>query len=417
MTTTATTLPVGRALQNSAFRRLFMADTASQMGTNVAAVALPLVAVIALHASAFEAGLLVAAERAAFLVISLPAGVWVDRMARRPLMIAADLVRTLVLLTIPPAWWAGVLSLPQLYVIALGTGMATVVFDIAYQSYVPSVLTRDQLVDGNTKLEIVRSGSEVAGPMLGGWLIQILAGPATLLVTAIGYALSALSLGQIDLAEAIAKPRETTRLGGEIREGIRFVVRHPIVGKIVLCMAIANFSVGMLQAVQAIFVVRDVGVSPGLYGVLLSAGAVGALLGAAATARAARLVGSARLIWVALLVAAPGSLMIPFTAPGWRTSLFAVGVFLDGFGVVMYSVSQISYRQAAAPEHLLGRMNATIRMAAWGALPIGGLAGGLVGQVFDVRTAVWAGVIGSVLCVIPLLLSPLVHMRDLPESP
>ncbi|WP_344876078.1 MFS transporter [Nonomuraea antimicrobica] len=401
-------------LRNPGFRLFFAADTASQIGSNVALVALPLVAVMALGASPFETGLVVVAERAAYLLVSLPAGVWVDRLRRRPIMMVADLARAVLLASIPLAWWVGALTMAQLYVVALVTGLATVFFDIAYQSYLPSLVGRDLLVDGNSKLEVVRSGAEVSGPMLGGWLVQFITAPLTVLATAAGYLLSAVFLGRIRVPESVPGPTARRGLFEEIGEGLRFVATHPILRMIVLCMGIANFSASMLLSVQAIFMVREVGVSPGLYGTLMAAGALGGLAAVVLVRPLTRRIGSARLIWVALLVAAPGSLLIPLTEPGWRVWLFAVGLFVDVLGVVMYSISQVSFRQATTPADLLGRMNATIRVVAFGALPLGALAGGLIGEVFGVRTAVWAGAVGSALCVIPLLCSPLVRMRDLP---
>ncbi|MEO3783975.1 MFS transporter [Actinocorallia sp. B10E7] len=409
-----------RALRVPDFRRLLAADSAAQLGGAVSTVAIPLVAVIALDATAVQTGLLVAAERAAFLILSLPAGALADRLPRRPMMITADLTRAALLATVPLAWWLDGLTLAHLYTVAFGTGAATVFFDLAYQSLLPTIVGRQLLMDGNSKLEAVRSGSEVAGPVVGGWAVQLVGAPATVIGSALGHLGSALWLARIRTPEPPRRPsgphEDRGGMTEEIREGFRFVLSHPILRAVLACMTLANFSASMLLAVQTIFLVRVVGVTPGLYGTLLAAGALGGLAAVAAVGRAAALVGSARLIWVALLVAAPGALLIPLTAPGWRVSLFAAGIFIDAFGVVLYSISQVSYRQAVTPDHLLGRMNATLRTVAFGALPLGGLAGGLLGHSTGVHTTVWIASIGSALSVVPLLLSPLRRLRDLPAA-
>lgn len=188
------------------FMLLFGADTVSQLGTQISMLALPLVAVLALEASEFETGLLVAAETAAFLLVGLPAGVWVDRMRRRRILITADVVRGALLASVPIAWWLDALSLPQLYVVALGMGLATVFFDIAYQSYLPSLVGRDQLMDGNAKLEIVRSAAGVAGPSVGGGLVQVLTAPVAVLADAVSFLGSALFLWRIDATEQTPDP-------------------------------------------------------------------------------------------------------------------------------------------------------------------------------------------------------------------
>ncbi|GIH76714.1 MFS transporter [Planobispora longispora] len=398
------------------FMLLFGADTISQFGTQISLLALPLVAVGVLGASELETGLLVAAETAAFLLVGLPAGVWVDRTARRRILISADLVRGVLLASVPVAWWLGALTMPQLYGVALGTGLATVFFDIAYQSYLPSLVDRDRLVDGNAKLEIVRSSAAVAGPGAGGGLVQLLTAPVAVLVDALSFLGSALFLWRIDAAEQ-APGREGRRgLLKEIGEGLRFVATHRILRMIAACTATANFASGVFAAVEMIFLVRVIGLTPGAIGLLLSAAAVGGLTGAAIVGRASRRVGSARIIWLSILVTQPFMLLVPLTQPGWKVAFFAAGTFVNSIGVVVYNVGQVSFRQAVTPEHMLGRMNATMRFVVWGVLPLGGLAGGLLGEAFGARSTVWISAAAGLLCVVPLLLSPLRGMRDLPAA-
>ncbi|MDP9841270.1 MFS transporter [Streptosporangium lutulentum] len=398
------------------FMRLFGADTISQFGTQVSLLALPLVAVLALQASEFETGLLVAAETAAFLLVGLPAGVWVDRMRRRRILIISDLVRGALLASVPIAWWFGGLTLPHLYGVALCMGLATVFFDISYQSYLPSLVGRERLVDGNAKLEIVRTTAGVAGPGLGGLLVQVLTAPVAVLADAISFLGSALFLWRIDAVEQVPDRAARRSLTKEIGEGLRFVATHRILRMIAASTATANFSGGMTAAVEMIFLARVLELSPGVIGLLFSAGALGGLSSAAVVGVVGRRVGTARIIWLSVLVTSPFMLLIPLTEPGWRILLFAVAMFMSGVGAVLYNVGQVSFRQSVTPEHMLGRMNATMRFVVWGTIPLGGLAGGALGEFFGARTTLWISAVLALLALVPLLLSPLRTMRDLPAT-
>ncbi|MET9070526.1 MFS transporter [Streptosporangium sandarakinum] len=399
------------------FSLLFGADTISQVGTQVSNLALPLVAVLALHASEFETGLLAAAQTAAFLLVGLPAGVWVDRMPRRRILVSADLVRAVLLASVPLAWWFGGLSLLQLYVVALGSGLATVFFDVAYQSYLPSLVGRDRLMDGNAKLEIVRNSAQIAGPAVGGGLIQLLTAPIAVVLDAVSFLGSALMLGRIDATEQVPDRSERRGLLKEIGEGLRYVASHRILRLIAASTALANFANGMMAAVEMIFLTRVVGLSPGAIGVLFSVVSVGGLTGAALVGPMSRRVGSARIIWLSIMVTTPFTALVPLTEPGWRISLFAIGAFVQSIGVVLYNVGQVTFRQSVTPERMLGRMNATMRFLVWGTLPLGGLAGGLLGEQFGARATLWVVVGITVLAVVPPVLSPLRTMRDLPPVP
>ncbi|MEU4327337.1 MFS transporter [Nonomuraea dietziae] len=401
--------------RHRAFMLLFGADTISQVGTQVSMVALPLVAVVALRAPPFEMGLLVAAETAAFLLIGLPAGVWVDRTARRRILITADLARAVLLFSVPVAWWLGVLSMPQLYAVGLGAGVATVFFDVAYQSYLPSLVERHQILEGNAKLEIVRSGAQVAGPGVAGWLVQLVTAPVAILVDAISFALSGALLAGIRSDRDVPSVRERRGLVKEIGEGLRFVLGHPILRMIAACTACANFANSMNNALAVLFLVNVVGVTPGVMGLLFAAAGAGGLVGAALVGPFSRWVGSARAIWLSNLLTTPFVLLVPLTERDWRLGLYAFAWLVVSVGIVVYNVGQLSFRQALTPDHLLGRMNATMRFVVWGVLPLGALAGGLLGQHLGIVPAMWIACALVPLSVIPLLLSPLRTMRDLPE--
>ncbi|WP_432093168.1 MFS transporter [Streptomyces sp. bgisy100] len=404
----------GGPLRMRDFRLLLAGATAGQVGAQVTLVALPLVAVLELHASAFQVGLLTAAETAAFLLVGLPAGAWVDRMRKLPLLIRADVVRAVAMAGIPVAAALDVLTMAQLYVVALITGVATVFFDVAHQSYLPRLLPQEQLVAGNGALETVRSSAQIAGPGLGGGLVQLVGAHLAIVADAVGYALSALFLLGIRRPEPAPEPAPDASLRREIGEGLRFVLGRPLLRVIAATTGLGNFFTALLMAVQTVFLVRVLGLSPAAVGLMLSAAAVGGLAGALAAGPLARALGQARIIWLSSLVTGPFALLWPLAGSGATATLFAIGSGVVFFGAVVYNVAQVSFRQALCPPRLLGRMNATMRFLVWGTLPLGALVGGAVADAAGPRAAVWVCAVGFLLVPLPLLFSPLRRMRDLP---
>ncbi|MFD7338426.1 MFS transporter [Streptomyces violascens] len=398
------------------FRFLLAGAAAGQTGAQVTLVALPLVAVLELKAPAFQVGLLTAAETAAFLLIGLPAGAWVDRMRKLTLMIRADVVRSLAMASVPLAAVADVLTMAQLYVVALVVGVATVFFDVAHQSYLPQLLPREHLVAGNGALETVRSSAQVAGPGLGGGLVQLVGAHLAIVADAVGYAVSALFLLAIRRPEPKPGPVPGASLRKDVAEGLRFVLGHPLLRVIAGTTALGNFFTAMLMATQTIFLVRVLDLPPAAIGVMLSASAVGGLAGALCAGRLAGRFGQARIIWLSALVTGPFALLWPLSGKGLAAALFAVASGVVFFGAVVYNVAQVSFRQTLCPPRLLGRMNATLRFMMWGTLPLGALVGGAVADASGARTALWICAIGFLVVPLPLLLSPLRGMRDLPET-
>ncbi|WP_086666476.1 MFS transporter [Lentzea kentuckyensis] len=398
------------------FRRLWIGDTISQFGANVGMTVIPLLAAGVLNATPFEMGLLAAASTIAFLLIGLPAGVWVDRMRRKPLMIAMDVVRAALMLSVPVAWWLDLLDLPQLIVVSLAAGVCTVFFDVAYQSYLPSLVGRGQLVEGNSKLQASLSVAEVSGPAIGGYAAQLLGAANGVLATGLGYLSSAFFLVRIKTVEPAPERHPDPQLRREIAEGLRFVFGNTTLRMIVACTGTSNFFHGVQNAVMVLFLLQTVGLSEGTAGLVLSAGGVGGVLGAALAYRIGVLVGQARMIWLIPLVTWPFILVLPFVSGGWGLVLPMAGLAVTAFGIVVYNVGQVSYRQAICPDQLLGRMNASIRWVVWGATPLGALLGGGLGSWIGIVPTLWVSVIGSVLGMVWLLLSPLRSMRDLPAT-
>ncbi|MEV5713370.1 MFS transporter [Amycolatopsis mediterranei] len=406
----------GSLFRHADFRRLWAGDTASQFGTFVGNTAIPLLAAVTLAATPFQMGLLTAAETAAFLLIGLPAGVWVDRLSRRRVMLTADFIRFALLLSVPISWWAEVLTLAQLLVVVLFVGIATVFFDIAYQSYLPSLVGREHLLEGNAKLQAVQSTAQIAGPSAAGVLVQLISAANTVLVTSLGFLTSALCLLRIRAVEPEPEHDRHTRLVPQMAEGLRFVFSDKPLRATVGTTGTANFFGGAFTAVYVLFLTRTVGLAPAAVGALLAVGGTGGILGAIFSGAITRRIGQARSIWLVPLCTLPGHLLIPLAAPDWRLVLAGFGAVVGWFGIIIYNVAAVSYRQAICPERLLGRMNASVRFVVWGTIPLGGLLGGALGEGLGLRGAMWVAVAGEVAAVLWVVCSPLRHLRDLPTE-
>ncbi|MGH3488672.1 MAG: MFS transporter [Actinopolymorphaceae bacterium] len=398
------------------FRRLFAATTVSQFGYQVSFLALPLVAVETLTVSEFEVGVLAALTTAAFLLVGLPAGAWVDRMRRRRVLVAGDVGRAVLLVSVPAVWWAGALTIWHLYAVALLHGILTVFFDVAYQSYLPHLVGRANLVEGNSRLESVRALSHVGGPGVAGSLIQVVTAPVALLAEAVALALSALFVVRISKREE--RPHlPDTHLVRDIGEGLRFVLGHRLLRSIAACTGSANLCSAATGAMLIFFLRRDLGLEAGVIGLVLSVAGIGGVAGAFLARPFAAWVGQGPAIWLSVGCSSPFALLAPLAEPGWRVWLAAAGGGVFAVGVVVYNVTQVSFRQAVTPDRLLGRMNATMRFLVWGTQPIGAILGGVLGSVLGARTTLVIGAVGGSLAFLPVLLSPLRTMRELPSAP
>jgi MFS family permease len=398
------------------FRHLWAAETVSQVGTQITMLALPVLAVSMLHATPFEMGVLTALETAAFLVIGLPAGAWVDRWRRKRVLVAGDLVRALALASLPIAYALDAISLTQLFVVATVTGTATVFFDIAYQSYLPTLVAPAQVVEGNAKLAASMEVARVAGPGVTGVLLKIVGAPVLIAFDALSFLLSALFIGGIHHQEVLPDRAARRPLRVEIAEGLGFVVRHPLLRRIVACTGLFNLFSSMTMALLVLFVLRTLGLSESMLGFVFSAGAVGGIVGAATAARFAQRVGEGRAIPLASMVCALAGVLIPLSVLGAPVPLLVAGWFVESWGVVAYNVTQVSFRQRLCPPGLLGRMNASVRFIVYGTMPLGGLLGGALGEWLGVPATLWVAAIGGFVACVPVVLSPLLGMRDLPAD-
>ena len=407
----------GGLLRHHDFRQLFVAKATSSVGTQLTTLALPVLAVKVLDADAFQMGLLGTFEFLAFLVVGLPAGAWVDRWRRKRVLITNDLVRAVALGSLPLAWALGWLTLPQLLLVALVTGTCTVFFDVADQSYLPEIVESHQISEGNAKLQAAESVSMIAGPALAGGLIKLVGSASTIGLDALSFLGSAFAVSRIR-HEDHPPPRESRRpLHVEIAEGLRFVLRHPLLWRITACTSTGNFFSSMSGALIVLYGLNQLHLDPGHLGLAFGIGSVGGLLGALTAARVADRVGEGRVIPLSALAWVPAQALVPLAgiviAPMVAIS---VSMLVVSFVVVLYNITQVSFRQRLCPRPLLGRMNASIRFIVWGSMPIGAFIGGVLGATFSVRTVLWISVGGALVAAFPVLFSPLISMGKMPDE-
>jgi MFS family permease len=411
-----TAAPASSLWRHRDFLNLWSAETISQVGTQITLLAMPVMAVTMLHATPFEMGVLTALETVAFLVVGLPAGAWVDRWRRKRVLVVNDLIRAVALGSLPVAWALGMLSLPLLFVVAAITGTARVFFDVAYQSYLPTLVAPNQVVDGNAKLAASEQVAQVAGPGATGVLLRFLGAPLLIAFDALSFLLSALFIWRIRHVDDVPDRATRRRLRTEIAEGLSFVVRHPLLRRIVACTGLFNLLSSMTMALLVLFVLRTLDLSESTLGFVFSVGAVGGILGAATASWFARRVGEGRAIPLSVIVSAVFAVCIPLATVAAPVALLILGWFGVAWGVVVYNVTQVSFRQRLCPPRLLGRMNASVRFIVFGTMPLGGLIGGALGEWLGVTTTIWIATIGGFAACLPVVLSPLMGMRDLPAE-
>jgi MFS family permease len=373
------------------FVRLWSAQSISQLGSQVSTLALPLVAVIALEASAFRVALLGTVEMLPFLLFALPAGVWVDRLARRPILVAADLGRALALGSVPIAAAVGHVTIWQLYAVGFVTGTLTVFFDVAYQSYLPSLVAKDELVEGNAKLELSRSGAQIAGPGVAGLLINAITAPYAVAVDAVSFVASAVLATSIRAREAVRERPADRSMRREILEGLRYLLGDPRWRTLAAYVATFNLGSGILGPLLIVYAVRRQGLSPAELGLVFMLGNVGWLVGAVVARRATERIGTAATLALGGALGGAPMFLWPLAPHDLAIAFGVTALTLSSFGIVLFNIPGISLYQTLVPEHILGRMNASRRWIVWGVIPLGSLVGGVLAATIGVRTTLLVG--------------------------
>ncbi len=410
--------PFGGLLRQRNFLLLWIGESVSGIGNAMAVVGIPLLAVTVLRASTFAVAALTAAAYLPWLVIGLPAGAWVDRLPARPLMISCDVISALLYASLPAAAWIGVLSTAQVMMVALLAGAANVFFATAYQVYLPSLVTAAELVEGNAKLQGSAAVATIGGRSAAGLAAQAVGDATALLFNGISFLVSAACLVCIRTG---APPREpatrATTVRTEVSQGIRFVAGDPYLRPLTIYGALANLAYTGNLALVVVFLVRVVGLGPAAVGLLMATGGIGGVLGALVAGRLARWLGTARAL---LLASALGTglfgLLIPLTGTGPKVAYYVIGAAVVAAGIVVGNIIIGSFRQAYCPPEMLGRVAASMRFLAFGAIPLGALLAGGLGTALGVRNALWVILTIYALSGMLLLTRGIRTCKDMPNT-
>ena len=405
-------------LRQADFRRLWLSMSVSTLGSEVTFLALPLVAILVLKASPVEVAILGAMPFVAFALFGLPAGVWVDRLPRKRVMVVGDLGRAAILAFVPIASIVGALSMWELYVIAFLAGVLTVFFEIAYQSILPELVERDRLAEGNSRLEVSRSASQVLGPGLGGALIGAFGPPLAIIADALSYLGSAAFLIGLHPSRPrpLRKASDSAGLVHEILEGMRFYRRVPVLLSASAAVITLNVGFHMAGAIALIFYSRELGMSPEAIGLAFSIGSLGFLVGAAGGAALGRRIGVGPTLMLGCGVSSAAWYLLVFATKDTAFALLAVVGIVQGLVLPPVFVNNVALRQTMAPDELAGRVNATARWMHWTAIPFGQLAGGFLATIVGLRLTLAIGATVGLASVVILLLSPMRSLRTMPTA-
>lgn len=429
------------------YARLWTAATVSLFGTQVSQIAIPFIAAVLLNASPGEVGLLTTVEFLPFLLFTLPAGVWVDRFPKKRILIVGDLGRAVMLVSIPIAFALGGLTIWQLYVVGFVNGLMTVFFDVADQSYLPTILERDELVEGNAKLQISQSSAQILGQPFGGGIVALLTAPVAVLIDAASYlgsagliltirdrgrrASSAPAISEANAAVASAEhgagdaqTEGSTNVAGtaaggmrsQIMDGLRYILRHEYLGNIAATTATSNLFGNIGMAIFPVYAYKVLLLTPTAVGTIGGLGGAGVLLGALIASRIQARLGIGRTILLTAAALGPIGLLLPLATPETAFWFLSASIFLGSINNVVYNVSQVSLRQAITPEHFLGRMNATMRFLVWGTIPIGSLIGAGLSEIVGVRPTIWISAILSLFAFLPVLFSKVRAIQTIPTD-
>jgi MFS family permease len=409
-------LPFTGLWQHADFRRLWAAQSASLFGSEITALALPLMAVLALHVSPLQMGLLAAAGTAPFLLCSLLAGVWVDRRQRRSVLIATDIARAGLLLSIPLTTWLGIVRIEQLYAVTFFAGVLGVFFEVAHYAYVPSLVGRETVVEANSKLQISYSAAEAGGPGVAGLLVQFISAPGAIAIDAVSFLVSAVLLRRIETPEPPVDSQPSRGVRHDVEAGLQALLGHQLLRPIVLASITDSIFLKGIAAIFVLYATRELEFSPVTLGVILAVGGIGAIPGALLSAPAAHRFGVGPTIIGGWLIGATTWLLIPLATGPLAAPVLAVSMLLVGVAGTIVNVQQWSLRQLVTPDELQGRVTASHRFLVYGAYPLGALLGGWLGAELGLRPAIAVCALGALTAPLWVAFSPLRRLREQPTA-
>ena len=395
--------------KSSDFVKLWLGQTVSFLGSGITGIALPLTAVLLLMATPFQMGILGALDGIAVLVIGLLVGVLVDRVRRKPLMIAADLSRALILGIIPLAAFLGILGIWQLYIVAALTGMLTIIFSVASPAYLPTLIPHESLIEANSKLGMSDAIAEIGGPAVAGPLVQLLSAPFAIVLDSFSFLFSACCLALIRKPEPHpASLEKRTSVWSDLIEGLHLVLKNPLLLPLAVSAGIFSLFGNFIGALYALYVIRQIGATPIILGLLIATGGLSALLGAFIAERVIRRVGLGKTVGIGLFMYGFTGLLIPLAGGSvtFALLLLFLSQLLGDVSVSIYFIAEVSLRQTIVPSDLLGRTNASMQFLSQGVAPLGALLAGILGGIIGLRLTILIGVLGVMLAGAWLLLSP-----------
>ncbi len=409
---------LGALWRDPEFLKFWSGETISLFGTYVTTLALPLLAVITLKVSAEQLGYLRAAEFAPFLLAPV-FGVWADRRRKKPVMTLANAFRAVLIGLVPTLYYLHHLPLNTLYLIAFAIGVCTVAFDVSWMSFVPSLVPKQNLIEANGKIATSYSAAEIGGPGLAGVLVQLFTAPVALVVDAASYVVSVVSLLWIHRPEPKPERQADRDMGREMREGLAAVFGNQYLRITALQGSMFNFFMQFLETTFVLYLVRELGFRAALVGFVVAAGAVGGLFGAMIATSLTRRLPFGPLIMVAMVIGCTPTLILPAVrgSTATMTAAFVAVLFVYKGGSGVANVLAITLRQTVTPNRLLGRVTASMRLALYGAIPLGALTAGFLGASIGLRSTLWVAGIGFTASLIPVLLSPVPRLAALPPSP
>ena len=409
--------PQGGLWSHPDFVKLWTGQSISEVGSQVSQLALPWLAAVGLHASPFQFSLLGVLGFMPFILFALPAGVWVDRLRRRYILIAGDAARAVLLIIIPILWATHELRIWHLLVLQFVIGVFTVFFDVAYQSYLPALVEREHLIDGNSKIQLTASIAQVGGPNLSGVLIAAITAPYAIVVDAVSFIVSSVFMISMRHREEppkydVSNPRP--KMWPQVKEGLDWVVKHPWLRAIAACTGTSNFFSSTAFAILLLYMVRVLHLSAYEVAAVFAVTSVGSIVASLCTGRLNRWLGVGPTIVWSIFVSSIAAIGYPLAPRSFPLPLLMIAGVGFGFGAVAYNITQVSLRQAITPERLQGRMNAAMRWIVWGTIPLGTLFGGGLATWFSLRTAIWVGSIGQMAAFLPVTMGSLKRVREMP---
>jgi MFS family permease len=411
--------PAGALWRHPDFVKLWAGQSISELGSQVSVLAIPWLAAVGLHVSPIEFSLLEVFGFLPFIVLALPAGVWVDRLRRRPILIASDTARAILLMLIPILWAVGALRIWHLLALQFLIGGFTVFFDVGYQAYLPALVEREDLVDGNSKLYLTSSVAQVAGPSVAGGLIAAITAPYAILVDALSFVVSAVFTLRIHHDEVLPQRDAVVahpKMWPQVKEGLAWVIGNRQLRAIAACGANFNLCFNVVLATFILYAARSLHLSAIEIGAIFAVGSAGAVGGALLANRIQRSIGIGPTLVSSAVLLSTGSIAFPLAPRSFPIPVLMLGYVLLSIGVVIFTVAQISFRQAITPERLQGRMNAAMRWITWGAIPLGTLIGGAIGQTVGLHFALWVGAIGCLPAFLFVFLSPVRSIQAIPDE-